>query len=1764
MYPSKFTNNDLAKELKMSKPNKIKNSNKLTSKNKISLGIVKAFVILLLFAISGFAQDPPPNPDRGFQPGSSHSISDIETVNTTNGNLMLNIPLVSLPKGRGEVGKSISLMYNSKLYDTTVEDTLDSSGQMASQNMLRVSDNGGWKYTRDGVLSYSLDVISRFENSSWYDCNGSDAGKNAYSMKVYINMPDGSRKEFRPTGFTDIYNDGYFAVMPSGYNTSNCNSGATLYSSSGMTYYSIDGSYTKLVVDYAGNTGRGETNPWTMYLPDGSKIRKDGNGIRTTDRNGNYIQGLTDNFGRSISIQKNAAPNEDHIIMQGVGNQQLKWKVKWKTVSFTKQYTTTGASGGIGRSGTSVQTLSMALKVVDRITLPTQLGNLYYEFNYNQENNNGWGELSSVTLPSGATTDYEYKWDTDFGSLTTTNMVLENSVSKKTLTYLEEYDGNSNSTSDVWNYNIGKSTSTVTSPDGTVTTNVYGDTSTESPYSGLVTKTSDNHGNVTESRWEFNRPPGTNANTSAAVNSYVKTSYTTIPDANGNPSLTKIVDNTIDPNGNSTETKEYDWVAYSSIPRDSQGKPNGIPSGAVLKRITSNVFYNSATSNSSKGYWNTSSPAKRDAVQYTTIKTPSGTPVAHTQFIYDNYSTKGNVTELRVWDSTKGAYTQALTSSNWNRTLTTYDTYGNPTLITDPKGYQTKITYGAVNGYAGLYPTKTETAYNTSVERTATSTYDFYTGLVTSTTDVDNNVSTATDYDALGRPTKVKAAVGTSNEIWTQTEYGDLERRVIKRSDLYALGDAKKVSISHYDQLGRPRLVRTLENSATEDEYDETDGIKVQTRYETSNPYTYSLTSNPYRAAYSNQAGSEQTMGWSRSKSWNHGRRSEAEHFSGASLPAPWGSNSNSTGVVVTETDANASTVTNQAGKQRRNISNALGQVTRVDEPNSSGSLGTVSSPTQATYYSYNTQGNMVEVTQGVQKRYFLYDSLGRLIRVRQPEQQVNTALNLSGQGTSNTQWTTASTYDANGNVLTTIDAKNVTTTYTYDQLNRTLTRTYSDGTPTATFTYDDSSVPFSKGQLTKTSNSVSTSQITAFDNMGRVLTSQQITDGQTYTSSYQYNLSGRLTQETYPTGRVITNTFDSDGDISQITGQMGSTNKTYADLITYFASKQIEKLRIGNGLWEAAKLNSKMQATEIGLGTSATNLNLWKINLDYGELNTNGTVDTTKNTGNIAKQTISFSGLANPFIQTYKFDSLDRLIEAKETNNGTQTWKQTFDYDRYGNRTSFTQIVGSTQLPINNQTLPTVDPNTNRFQTSQGYTYDFNGNLIGDAEGRQFVFNADNKQTQVKDSQNTVIGQYYYDGNGKRIKKITAQETITFVYSGGKLVAEYSTQTPQSQATTKYIATDTLGSIRAITDQNANIVSRRDFMPFGEDLYAGTPSRTTNDGYKVIGDSVRQKFTGYERDEETGLDFAEARYYKNNHGRFTAVDPLLASGKSANPQTFNRYVYVMNSPLKYTDPTGLQAATHIGDVYGHRNVGFHKAPFDIYKKPYRGPSIFVDADDGFTYSVTRNGYYALGKTEELNRRAASTMPKARLKTWGELMTETVTQSKGNVQPFAASVANDPLFNLLERATNPDSVSVSYNLPLIDTGVQLELTRDFDPIIGFRFGINPTDWMSAMDNGNISSMFRPRNLLGGFSANASWIIDSNADRNIREDFYTGTSQSTQVCYYLCAGIENNIPENSRNSRAAFSLGFGTPSITSGVNNSRRVGDIIEDLGNLID
>jgi RHS repeat-associated protein len=105
----------------------------------------------------------------------------------------------------------------------------------------------------------------------------------------------------------------------------------------------------------------------------------------------------------------------------------------------------------------------------------------------------------------------------------------------------------------------------------------------------------------------------------------------------------------------------------------------------------------------------------------------------------------------------------------------------------------------------------------------------------------------------------------------------------------------------------------------------------------------------------------------------------------------------------------------------------------------------------------------------------------------------------------------------------------------------------------------------------------------------------------------------------------------------------------------------------------------------------------------------------------------------------------------------------------------------------------------------------------------------------------------------------------------------------------------DHLGSSRVVTNATGTVCYEADFYPYGGERAVTT---TCAQNYK---------FTGKERDAETGNDNFGARYYPNNLGRFLTPDPLMASGRASNPQSWNRYAYTLNNPLRFIDPNGLE-----------------------------------------------------------------------------------------------------------------------------------------------------------------------------------------------------------------------------------------------------------------
>ena len=146
-----------------------------------------------------------------------------------------------------------------------------------------------------------------------------------------------------------------------------------------------------------------------------------------------------------------------------------------------------------------------------------------------------------------------------------------------------------------------------------------------------------------------------------------------------------------------------------------------------------------------------------------------------------------------------------------------------------------------------------------------------------------------------------------------------------------------------------------------------------------------------------------------------------------------------------------------------------------------------------------------------------------------------------------------------------------------------------------------------------------------------------------------------------------------------------------------------------------------------------------------------------------------------------------------------------------------------------------------------------------------------------------------------------------------------------------EFIHTDALGSVRMVTDQSGAVVSRHDYYPFGGEIVATVNGRDAL-GY-TPDPTMRQRFTGKERDDESGLDYFGARYYYGGMGRFVTPDSIVHPSQSAlkqddflvEPERWNRYSYALNNPIRFADPDGreIPVKTSTGWVGG----GLESAP---------------------------------------------------------------------------------------------------------------------------------------------------------------------------------------------------------------------------------------------
>lgn len=424
------------------------------------------------------------------------------------------------------------------------------------------------------------------------------------------------------------------------------------------------------------------------------------------------------------------------------------------------------------------------------------------------------------------------------------------------------------------------------------------------------------------------------------------------------------------------------------------------------------------------------------------------------------------------------------------------------------------------------------------------------------------------------------------------------------------------------------------------------------------------------------------------------------------------------------------------------------------------------------------------------------------------------------------------------------------------------------------------------------------------------------VTYADSSTTAYTYDKGNRLTQVVDSIAGTITRTYDGLDRLTSETTPQGSVAYTYDD-----AGRRTSMTVAGQ---TAVNYNydSANRLTQITQGSSV-------VSFGYDMA------------GRRTSQT-----LPNGVVIEYTYDNASRVTAITYKKDVTVLGDLTYEYDKAGNRIKTGGSFARTGVPDG---VSTTNYNAANQQTAFGdktLTYDDNGNLtsITDAGGTTtYNWNARNQLTGI--SGPGVSASFLYDGLGRREKKTINSNLTEFLYDGvnpvqetsgstilanilpGLGIDEFLTRTDVVAGVTSAFLADALGSPVAVTDNTGAVQTEYTYEPFGKTTIAGASN--TNP----------YQYTGRENDG-TGLYYYRARYYHPALQRFISEDPwrlrqFIGTVKHADkifkdlarPERrdsleklgewirrdeistpfaeSNSYGYVLNNPLRYTDPSG-------------------------------------------------------------------------------------------------------------------------------------------------------------------------------------------------------------------------------------------------------------------
>ena len=1091
-------------------------------------------------------------------PGGSYALSGFDNINLATGSLNFGLPLLTVG-GRGEAQYTMFLkverhwVVNSQRYIVSCYPS-----NICTYDYTYYPNEYWWEGIKPG---YGAGVLQGRQTGVVVTaCPSYPEGYQQTLTRLTFTAPDGTESELRDTATNG-------QVLTSG----TCSTGQG--PPRGNVFVSADASSMTFVSD----TPIYDTFYYNRIYPTGYLMTRNGKRYRIEsgivkwirDRNGNQLTFSYDSYGRVISITDSLARQ---VTVTYADNQTTFYdQISFKGYNGVSRTIRVGYDGPWLRSDyPGPLTYAQAFPELNGSSHstggPTAGGPTYvelpnaqrYQLAYNQ-----YGELARVALPTGGA--YEYDWAPGDGTGTGGALAGNGSggVYRRVVERRIYASGGTGGTYDSKTTFVrGRSGS---GEDPFVVRRSYG----KNGQADVLLARTDHYfyGSAADSIFRYSSPidyPVWSDNLEYRTDYFggegapllrqVTNTWqprVTYSWASADPRLTQSVTTLADMNQVMKQTFGYD----DTVPYNNQNNVKeydfGTGAPGPLVRETRTSYLTAAN------YTNTDVHLRNLPTQVSVYDT-NGTERARTTYEYDNYVTDTNHASLKPYSNISGlcvliisptqcdnsnpagyvtrgdptATTQyLLTNGSVTSSISAYaqfDIAGNVVKAIDARGYGTTLDYtdcfGGPDGNAHLNSQPLElssvgqasyafaTSATNALGHTSYTQFDYYLGRPVDTEDA-NGVKSSQYYEGpLDRLTKGIAAVNTTTQAQTNFQYDDTNRVITAARDQSNYGQSAigggLISKSYYDGLGRIWRTASYEGNnswiVADKEYDALGRDKRM-----SNPYRYNG-ADPANATPPNE--------------WTANAYDALSRVISVTTP--------DSAAVNTTYSGNTVTVTDQAVRQRKSISDGLGRLIQVYEAPNDPSYNHLTS------YDHDVLDNLIKVTQGTQTpRTFAYDSLRRLTSATNPE-----------SGTISYQ------YDNNGNLTQKTDARAVTTYYAYDALNRNTSVGYSDGEIGIGRAYDQTAN--GKGRLSweyKTNwSNVGTLESFNYDALGRITNKNQqymVNSGwsPSYSTNRSYDLAGHVTSQSYPSQHAVSYSYDGAGRTNTFAGNLGGQQRDYA-----------------------------------------------------------------------------------------------------------------------------------------------------------------------------------------------------------------------------------------------------------------------------------------------------------------------------------------------------------------------------------------------------------------------------------------------------------------------------------------------------------------------------------------------------------------------------------------------------------------------------------------